>query len=146
MNKYIFPALLIIVLAVIAYLFYPNPEEKKIRAIITDCEASINNKDIEPAFKYLDKGFTVPEYNLNYEDVISSKFILKYIAMIGNVDVRKIDITIEDDFARAYMIARVTNSNISYEMPFEINAEFKKTNETWTIKIMHIKPYELQRQ
>ena len=111
--------------------------------MIKECETNLNNKQVDSIIPHLDKSFIVPDFELNYDSLTTTRF-RNQIAMLGNVDVRKIDIEIDEDVAKANMIVRVTNKSLGYESPFEVSAELKKVDETWLFRILNIKPYKLQ--
>jgi len=143
MSKYIIPAGLLIVFVILAIMFFPSSEETLIHDMIKECETNLNNKQVDSIIPHLDKSFIVPDFELNYDSLTTTRF-RNQIAMLGNVDVRKIDIEIDEDVAKANMIVRVTNKSLGYESPFEVSAELKKVDETWLFRILNIKPYKLQ--
>ncbi len=144
MNKYIIPVILIIAFIVIALLFFPSSDEKKIRDIIHECETCLIDKNIKPIIDYLDERFIVPEYNLDIDDILHENFAKKTLHYFDNLDVRKINIEIDENSARAYMIVRVTNSKLKYNLPFEVNAELVKRDENWRFTIVNITPYKIE--
>ncbi|MCK5346502.1 MAG: hypothetical protein KAR20_24000 [Candidatus Heimdallarchaeota archaeon] len=144
MNRYIIPAILIIAFIMVALLFFPNADEKKIRNMIHECENCLIDKDIQPIIDYLDERFIVPDYNLDIDDILDENFTKKTLHYFDNLDVRKINIEIDENSARAYMIVRVTNSKLKYNLPFEVNAELVKRDENWRFTIVNVTPYKIE--
>ncbi|MCD4656103.1 MAG: hypothetical protein K8S87_01025, partial [Planctomycetes bacterium] len=134
MSKYIIPVILIIAFIIIAVLFFPSSDEKRIREIIHECEIALNDKNIQPIIDYLDDGFIVPEYNLDINDIRDDNFFTKTLRNFDNLDVRKISVEVEENTANVNMIVRIINSQVKYELPFEVKAELKKQDENWFFK------------
>ncbi len=133
MNKILVSVIILVIVVVLFFVLKPNPEEKVIDALIRTTVDSVMARDVATINDSLTEEFTASfgTYEISKEDFINGKEAEVYLSEIGSLNIRRINVDVNNDSATADLIIRASSTKIRHDVVWSVNLELRKINGKW---------------